>query len=70
MLQAGGVKIWRPRQLYIGQGERDYVEVDDRQEKEGDVFSQPGQIGHGGDSKRNQMATFKDEHGEVFKPKL
>jgi citrate synthase len=30
MLQKGGVKIWRPRQLYLGEGERPYVEIGKR----------------------------------------
>ncbi|KAK4056342.1 hypothetical protein OIO90_002786 [Microbotryomycetes sp. JL221] len=30
MLQKGGVKIWRPRQLYVGEGRRDYVPIDKR----------------------------------------
>lgn len=32
MLQKGGVKIWRPRQLYVGSGERKYVNDDGREE--------------------------------------
>lgn len=31
MMQKGGVKILRPRQLYVGEGKRDYVEINDRQ---------------------------------------
>ncbi|KAH8831684.1 peroxysomal citrate synthase [Flagelloscypha sp. PMI_526] len=30
MLQEGGVKIWRPRQIYVGSGKRDYVPLDAR----------------------------------------
>jgi citrate synthase len=30
MLQDGGVKIWRPRQIYVGSGERDYISIDER----------------------------------------
>lgn len=71
MLNPAGVKIWRPRQLYIGEGQRDYVESADRREKAGaTVFDAPVPVSHGGDSKRNQLATFKDERGEVFRPKL
>lgn len=33
MLQQGGVKIWRPRQLYVGSGLRDYVPIDERKDK-------------------------------------
>ncbi|KAH9809965.1 citrate synthase-like protein [Melampsora americana] len=28
--QKGGVKIWRPRQVYVGEGIRDYVKIEDR----------------------------------------
>ncbi|KAG8747356.1 hypothetical protein FRC10_001535 [Ceratobasidium sp. 414] len=30
MLQPGGVKIWRPRQVYMGPGKRDFVPMDER----------------------------------------
>lgn len=30
LLQDGGVKIWRPRQVYIGSGARDYVDIEKR----------------------------------------
>ncbi|KAH7143596.1 peroxysomal citrate synthase [Dactylonectria macrodidyma] len=71
MLNPSGVKIWRPRQLYLGYGERDYVEVGDRQAKaDATPFDAPTQVNHGGDSKRNNLATYKDERGEVLKPKL
>ena len=71
MLSPSGVKIWRPRQLYMGSGERDYVEVIDRAEKsDKNVFDAPVQVSHGGDSKRNQLATYKDERGEIYRPKL
>lgn len=30
MLQPGGVKIWRPRQVYVGAGARDFVPMDQR----------------------------------------
>ncbi|KAI9163453.1 Citrate synthase [Paramyrothecium foliicola] len=71
MLIPSGVKIWRPRQLYIGSGERDYVEVQDRKQKsDASVFDGPTQVGHGGDSKRNQLATYGDANGAVVKSKL
>lgn len=71
MLTPSGVKIWRPRQLYLGAGERDYVEVNDRAEPaDKTVFDAPVQVSHGGDSKRHRLATFKGETGEVYKPKL
>ncbi|GAA5973320.1 hypothetical protein JCM11641_003071 [Rhodosporidiobolus odoratus] len=46
MLQKGGVKIWRPRQVYVGEGERDYVGYERRvpgEKKEGD---QPSLVAH------------------------
>ncbi|KAL2882802.1 hypothetical protein SGCOL_002014 [Colletotrichum sp. CLE4] len=68
MLQKGGVKIWRPRQLYIGEGEREYIDADKRQEKKSKtVFDEPVQVSHGGDSKRNELATFKDEMGHAWR---
>ncbi|KAG6005149.1 hypothetical protein E4U21_000403 [Claviceps maximensis] len=71
MLTPSGVKIWRPRQLYLGKGERNYVEVQDRRsESDPDVFGAPSQVLHGGDSKRIKLATFTNERGHVFKPKL
>lgn len=33
MLQKGGVKIWRPRQVYIGEDVRDYVAIEQRKPK-------------------------------------
>ncbi|KAI1828212.1 citrate synthase-like protein [Xylaria intraflava] len=67
MLNPSGVKIWRPRQLYMGEGERDYVEEADRKGKaNATVFDAPSAISHGGDSKRNAMATFKDERGNSW----
>jgi citrate synthase len=71
MLNPSGVKIWRPRQLYLGYGERNYVDTKDRQLKEdGQVFDAPVKVSHGGDSKRNQLATYKDEAGEKLRSKL
>ncbi|GAA5949558.1 hypothetical protein JCM10213_002598 [Rhodosporidiobolus nylandii] len=32
MLQKGGVKIWRPRQVYVGEGEREYEDIGERTE--------------------------------------
>lgn len=31
MMQKSGVKILRPRQLYVGEGKRDYVEIAGRE---------------------------------------
>lgn len=33
-LDASGAKIWRPRQIYVGEDKRDYVSMDNREEKE------------------------------------
>ena len=71
MLNPSGVKIWRPRQLYLGEGERQYIDVDARQVKaDSTIFDAPVEVSHGGDSKRNNLATYKDERGEIFKPRL
>lgn len=32
MLDHGNGKIWRPRQLYVGEGLRDYVPIEQRSE--------------------------------------
>ncbi|KAI3328491.1 citrate synthase-like protein [Ustulina deusta] len=67
MLNPSGVKIWRPRQLYLGESERDYVEAAERKEKaNATVFDAPSPISHGDDSKRNAMATYKDETGKAW----
>ncbi|KAI0444634.1 citrate synthase-like protein [Xylaria telfairii] len=67
MLNPSGVKIWRPRQLYMGESEREYVEPINRKEKaNATVFDTPVPIPHGGDSKRNAMATSKDETGKAW----
>ncbi|KAH9891439.1 peroxysomal citrate synthase [Xylariomycetidae sp. FL2044] len=72
MLNPSGVKIWRPRQLYLGEGERTYVDAKDREEKaKAPAFGAPVPVQHGGDSKRNELATYKDETGHTWgKPKL
>lgn len=68
MLQPGGVKIWRPRQLYVGEGARDYVERGNRNKKpSATVFDSIVQLNAGaGDSKRHQLATYKDETGSTW----
>ncbi|KAA1099150.1 hypothetical protein PGTUg99_003531 [Puccinia graminis f. sp. tritici] len=43
--QAGGVKIWRPRQVYVGEGIRDYVEIGDRQVA-GKSAEEPSKVEH------------------------
>lgn len=71
MLNPSGVKIWRPRQLYLGETERSYLEVEQRQRKEGtSAFDAPVRVIHGGDSKRVKLATYRDERGNLIKPKL
>ena len=71
MLNPSGVKIWRPRQLYVGLSQRDYVELEARQPKsDSGAFDAPSQVSHGGDSKRNKLATYKNERGEIVKSKL
>lgn len=71
MLQPGGVKIWRPRQLYLGEGQRDYVDLAQRGTgAKTDKFGAPATVTHGGDSKRNKLATDSNEKGEVLRPKL
>ncbi|KIK10057.1 hypothetical protein K443DRAFT_670692 [Laccaria amethystina LaAM-08-1] len=58
MLQEGGVKIWRPRQIYVGAGKRDYVPIDERVPVEG-LRKSPSPISHSGITKRTMLATFK-----------
>ncbi|KAH9959592.1 peroxysomal citrate synthase [Russula dissimulans] len=57
MLQEGGVKIWRPRQIYVGSGKRDYVPVGERSVIEG-LKSEPLPVPHSGISKRTVLASF------------
>ncbi|KAH9903068.1 peroxysomal citrate synthase [Cubamyces lactineus] len=58
MLQDGGVKIWRPRQVYVGPAKRDYVPVEERALVEGPKQT-PSRVEHGGITKRTMLATFK-----------
>ncbi|KAI0661770.1 peroxysomal citrate synthase [Cubamyces menziesii] len=58
MLQDGGVKIWRPRQVYVGPAKRDYVPVEERAPVEGPKQT-PSRVEHGGITKRTMLATFK-----------
>ncbi|BGO88887.1 hypothetical protein NBRC10512_002244 [Rhodotorula toruloides] len=47
MLQKGGVKIWRPRQVYVGEGERVYEGIEERREKgKGVKGAEPAQVAH------------------------
>ncbi|KAI0481370.1 peroxysomal citrate synthase [Xylariaceae sp. FL0804] len=68
MLNPAGVKIWRPRQLYVGEGARDYVEPDRRAEPPAgaSAFDAPSPVQHGDDSKRNELATYRDETGHTW----
>ncbi|KAJ3714181.1 peroxysomal citrate synthase [Lentinula raphanica] len=58
MLQPGGVKIWRPRQIYVGESKREYVPVEKRVAEQGPKET-PSQISHSGITKRTMLATFK-----------
>ncbi|KAH6909117.1 peroxysomal citrate synthase [Coprinopsis sp. MPI-PUGE-AT-0042] len=60
MLQEGGVKIWRPRQIYVGASKRDYVPVEERAAVHG-AKNEPSAIAHSGISKRTMLATFKNK---------
>ena len=44
MMQKGGVKILRPRQLYVGEGKRDYVEIDARDAASTSAGSEPTEV--------------------------
>ncbi|KAI0001483.1 peroxysomal citrate synthase [Russula compacta] len=57
MLQEGGVKIWRPRQVYVGSGKRDYVPVGQRSITRG-LKVEPLPVPHSGISKRTELAEF------------
>lgn len=47
MLQKGGVKIWRPRQVYVGEGERVYEGIEGREEKgKGVKGAEPAKVAH------------------------
>ena len=47
MLQKGGVKIWRPRQLYVGAEKRDYVDLNHRETKPStDPSQEPTKVAH------------------------
>jgi len=58
MLQEGGVKIWRPRQVYVGAGKREYVPIGKREAVEG-LRQTPSAVEHGGITKRTMLADFK-----------
>ncbi|KAG8711141.1 hypothetical protein FRC09_020754 [Ceratobasidium sp. 395] len=63
MLQPGGVKIWRPRQIYVGSGVRDFVPMDERP-VESDENVDPKKVPSAsihttGQTKRTALATYK-----------
>lgn len=59
MHQAGGVKIWRPRQIYVGHSRREYVPIYKREEPEiVDQKSTPSVVLHSGQSKRTNLANY------------
>ncbi|KIJ52580.1 hypothetical protein M422DRAFT_26160 [Sphaerobolus stellatus SS14] len=59
MLQPGGVKIWRPRQIYVGETKREYVPVDQRTAVT-EERSTPHPVEHNsGISKRTRLAQYK-----------
>ncbi|KAK0204832.1 peroxysomal citrate synthase [Desarmillaria ectypa] len=60
MLQEGGVKIWRPRQIYVGAAKRAYVPLEGRVPVEG-LKETPSPIEHSGISKRTMLASFKGQ---------
>ncbi|KAH0833027.1 citrate synthase-like protein [Lanmaoa asiatica] len=65
MLSPEGVKIWRPKQVYVGPSERPYVPVDERQGLEG-IGKEPSVVVHSGITKRRRLV----EEGNVVKSKL
>jgi citrate synthase len=58
MMLQGGVKIWRPRQIYVGAGKRDYLSMGDRKAVEG-LRQTPTPVAHSGISKRTMLASFE-----------
>jgi len=58
MIQEGGVKIWRPRQVYVGSAKRDYEPIDSR--RGSDLpRSVATSVEHSGITKRTMLAAFK-----------
>jgi citrate synthase len=58
MHQEGGVKIWRPRQLYVGPEKREFVPIYKREENSTDPGNTPTAVPHSGQSKRTELAEF------------
>lgn len=71
MLQSGGVKIWRPRQLYVGEPERDYVEIETRTDAHTatGLGKEPTKVKHEF-SKRAFLATYKGKREQDRPSKL
>ena len=69
VLQPGGVKIWRPRQLYIGETERDYVDIEARKEVKPKLGHEPTEVPHSF-SKRAFLAEYKDRRFEQRSSKI
>ncbi|EIW84331.1 hypothetical protein CONPUDRAFT_120102 [Coniophora puteana RWD-64-598 SS2] len=60
MLSPDGVKIWRPRQIYVGAEKRDYVPVDAREPVDGPMMS-PSVVPHSGVTKRRNISEIKSK---------
>jgi citrate synthase len=61
MLSPGGVKIWRPRQCYVGESERGYTAVRDRSDASGgDPTKAPTAVEHPS-SVRSTYASHRDK---------
>lgn len=58
MLNPKGVKIWRPRQLYVGEGVRDYVELEGRKEVDPTPANAPTEVSYL--NKRPRLVTSWD----------
>jgi len=60
----GGVKIWRPRQLYTGETRREFIPIYKREEASTDPKYTPTPVVHSGQSKRTQLAEYlgKGQH--------
>ncbi|KIY43963.1 peroxysomal citrate synthase [Fistulina hepatica ATCC 64428] len=57
MLQEGGVKIWRPRQIYDGPGLREFVPIEERKAAVGPLQA-PNPVVHSGIGKRTKLGTY------------
>jgi len=62
MLSPEGVKIWRPRQIYLGPSERPFIPIEERQDdnsnSSNDPTKAPSQVMHSGQSKRSHLASY------------